>query len=748
VLAAKLPSLLLFFGCMVLVGYGAFLVQTRNRALPDGRDTFFGFLPYVFRKQDIWLAIAAFCEYRWGFGFGIIVLLFAAVPMFAITVKSGREPKLVKDKDLAVSADQANQQWLNALGPNALERSKAIESMFNARSQTVTATLFDKWYTYYRNNLNEQVEQKHFIKFGAARSLATMDYRERETLRWTEHLNSLADGKNTDYRAWRTALVWGDGKGQQYGDAQWEGLDPKDPIGEYMKQKGLTVDQVITSLSIHVRELKDDRNANDAVKFIARHAFQTISGETHDDQIGAGSGLFLTPAEVPSTIFKTRGPYGVGFGTFDDGSWLAYSGSGAMVTIAPPGSGKSQCHVIPNLLQWKAPAVVLDVKGELYAATSKWRAANVGPVYRFAPTDPDRSHHYNPLAFISDHPDQIWQESRFLTDMLIVPSGSKDQFWDNKAKELVSAAVAYICYSTPAGERHMSQLLDIIHGGKPFEQMLIGLSTAVDVQPMVRAGTSLSEMNEKTRDSVLATVLTSFHGWEDAPVARVTDRCDWSPLDLRNGSGGKHPTVYICLKPREVEGYISLLRVLIAQHIRMLTGEMPSESDRDRILPILFLLDELPRLKEMPPVAEAIEIGASYGLRIWMFAQHLSQMQNAYPTADGMISACAVRIYMNPSGADGLAKKLSEELGTKETLADGTRKPMLEASELAGPKWANLELVFGTSTRPARLKKAFAYDNPALKDRMGAFEPWTSTPADRIGSASQRSTQAEVRPLA
>jgi type IV secretion system protein VirD4 len=745
---SKILYLIPLFGCMVLFAYAAFRVQTHQHTLPDGKDDFRAFLPYMVNRQKIWLGIATIAELIGGFGFGLIVLLFAVLPMLAMNVKSGREPVFAKDKDLAAEAEKANQEWLAALGPNVQERSKAIESMFNARSATVIAVLYDKWYTYGRNQANETIETKNYIKFGVSRSLATMDYRDRESLRWTEHLNSVADGKNSDYRAWRAALIWGDGKGQQYGGSQWEGPDGRNPIGDYMKQRGLSVEQVVAALAMHVQQAKDDPNAAEGVRAVAKRAFQVISGGTHDDQVGAGSGLFLTPAEVPTTIFKQRGPYAIGFGTFDDGSWLTYSGSGALVTIAPPGSGKSQCHVIPNLLQWKAPAVVLDVKGELYAATSKWRAANVGPVFRFAPTDPDHSHHYNPLAFVSEHPDQIWQESRFLTDMLIVPSGSQDQFWDNKAKELVSAAVAYICYSTPPAERKMSQLLDIIHGGKPFEQMLIGLSTAVDVQSMVRAGTSLSEMNEKTRDSVLATVLTSFHGWEDAPVARVTDRCDWSPLDLRDGKGGGHPTVYICLKPREVEGYISLLRVLIAQHIRMLTGEAPTESDRDKILPILFLLDELPRLKEMPPVAEAIEIGASYGLRIWMFAQHLSQMQNAYPTADGMISACAVRVYMNPSGADGLAKKLSDELGIKETLADGTRKPMIEASELAGPAWANLELVFGTSTRPARLKKAFAYDSADLKARMGAFEPWQSTPADRVATTAPRTPQPEVRPQA
>ncbi len=479
---------------------------------------------------------------------------------------------------------------------------------------------------------------------------------------------------------------------------------------------------VINAIATEASTLVANPATDPTLRAVCQSSLDEIAGRPPVGGSGANSGFFLKSSEVPTTLYAVSSPYAIQLGLLDDGTPLSYSGSRALVTIAPPGSGKSQCHVIPNLLQWRGPAVILDVKGELYAATSKWRAANVGPVFRFAPTDPARSAHYNPLTFINADPDHIWQESRFLTDMLIVPSGNKDNsFWDSKAKELVSAAVAYVCYAYPSEQRSMSRLLDIIHGGAPFDEMLVGLRTAVDVRAMVLAGTSLAEMNEKTRSDVLATVQTSFHGWGDAPVTRVTDRSDWSPLDLRNGSDGKHPTVYICLKSSEIGSYLSILRVFIAQHIRMLTADQPSESDRDKVLPILFLLDELPRLQEMPPVAEAIEIGASYGLRIWMFAQSLGQLQKAYPNADGMIGACAVRAYMNPSGEDKLSEKLSEQLGYVSTMADGTRKRMVEASELAGPDWEKSILVLASSTRPARLKKNFAHQNPEMEARKGSL---------------------------
>lgn len=102
-----------------------------------------------------------------------------------------------------------------------------------------------------------------------------------------------------------------------------------------------------------------------------------------------------------------------------------------------------------------------------------------------------------------------------------------------------------------------------------------------------------------------------------------------------------------------------------------------------------------------------------------MFAQSLGQLQNTYPNAEGMVGSCAVRIFMNPSSHDGTAKKLSEELGYIESIIDGSRQLMVEANDLSGPDYENYQLVFARNTRPAKLKKVFAYANPEFSDRLG-----------------------------
>jgi type IV secretion system protein VirD4 len=263
----------------------------------------------------------------------------------------------------------------------------------------------------------------------------------------------------------------------------------------------------------------------------------------------------------------------------------------------------------------------------------------------------------------------------------------------------------------------MHEVLDIMFGGGPWDKMILGLRTAVDVRVMMQHANSLASMNEKTLSSVLQTARSSLSAWTGERIGRVTMRSDWSPLDLR---GGTNPTIYIYMRPNEVDSYLSLLRVFIGQHIRILTGgAVPARGTP----PILFMLDELPRLRYMPPVDEALNIGRKYGLRLWMFAQSLGQLQNAYENADGMMGSCVVRIFMNPSGADGLAEKLSEELGYIDSVNDSSRKRLVEATELSGPVYKDQQIVLGTGAPPAKVKKDFAWQDATLKARMGNYQP-------------------------
>lgn len=667
-----------------------------NKERPSESMSFGEYAPKFAREFKGRLILSAFLF--------LISSILGIIALATIFIKKREKMKYLTIREMRVMEDEENSKWLASLGANHAVRSEKIDQIFLDASETMTATYLAEWESW-----SGQVKIEGYCLINIKRSLAAMDNRDREHLRIVEQLNSAANGAERKYRLWRTSLIHGDGKGAPNGIYQYSGLSETDRQRGHatvaLEKKSASVSQVISALNQHLFESKNDKNSSGALASVIDESFEVLS---------QGGSKWLRSAKIPGTVFEPQGEHVLHIGTFDDGQPLTYSGEGSMITIAPPGSGKTQCNVFPNLLSWAGPAVVLDISGDIFENTSKWRSENVGPVYKFSPLEPESSHCYNPLTFVRREPDYIWEDSRLLAEMMIVPSSSADPFWENEARTALTAAIAYICYSNPPEMRPMHQVLDIMYGGDPWSEMLVGLKLAADVRVMMQNGTALAAMNEKTLASVLQTARSSLSAWAGERIARATARSDWSPGDLRDGS---NPTIYIYIRPNEVESYLSLLRVFIGQHIRVLTGgKVPPRGSP----PILFMLDELPRLRNMPPVDEALNIGRKYGLRLWMFAQSVGQIREAYKNADGMIGSCAVRIYMNASGADGLAEKISEEIGTVDSFTDGQKRRVVDAADLAGPSFRDYQIVFGLNARPAKVRKDFAWKNDVLRSRMGA----------------------------
>ena len=378
----------------------------------------------------------------------------------------------------------------------------------------------------------------------------------------------------------------------------------------------------------------------------------------------------------------------------------------SLITIAGPGSGKTQCHVLPNLNSFNGAAIVLDIKGECFRHSYKWRKENVGPIIPFAPTTGSKSARYNPLSFISQDENQVWEDSRLLAELLIVPKNQHDPTWETQGRQLLTMIIAYVVY-LPDERRNMASVLDLLNG-IGFEDALEILTKEVSPFPsaMRRTAHNFKRMKadaEKQFQGVVSGALQHLAIWEGPVVERLTSTSDWSPLDFRKSPA---PTLFLIIKPNEIETYAPLLRVIIAQHVRMLMQEEPDRTAP----PVLFMLDELPRLGRMEPIREALEVGRSYRLQLWMFAQFVGQLSDAYgkEIAEGMIESCGVRMYMNPG--QETAEKLSKALGTRENMLTGKTEPVVTPQALTGPDWKDDILVFATGEKPLRLKKAFFHE--------------------------------------
>lgn len=637
--------------------------------------------------------------------------------LWRMAVNANKPTPVASIPELAPFCEPAGTE-LAAWGATPEERLEKIREFFARGTGTVSAKAAYSFIQRYQTSEGGG-RSKAYLGFAISRNLSAMPPKARFALMATEML-AASGGDLEAYGNRRRALIWGDGAAVI--DNYTYSLH-KDPLGIkdaktmidwYMGQRSISQEAIINRILQVIDDPQSTTPLMTSVKDELRAQLGSAPGTGSKGD--GGGGAWLSGKDIPSSVFAARSQHAVQIGVLEDGTPLTFSGDESLITIAPPGSGKTQCNVFPTLLRWKGPALVLDISGDIYDKTSKWRSENVGPVYKFSPLDPERSHRWSPLSFVRSSPDYIWEDSRLLAELMIVPGGSKEPFWEDNARIFLTAAIAATVYTRPPEDRPMHEVLDAMHGGEAWESMLTTLRLAVDVRAMPQHATSIAAMQEKTREDVRLTARSSLAAWAGERVARATSGSDWNPMELRAGGNA---TVYIVVQPHEVEAYLSLLRVFIGQHIRMLFS---SGAPKHGSCPTLIMLDEMPRLRKMPPIDEALNIGRRFGLRLWMFAQSFGQLEEAYENAEGMVASCGVRIYMNPSAADGTAEKLAEQIGYRSGPMDGNRQLIVEPNVLSGAAFKDHQIVLGKGCKPAKVRKVMAWQDPEISGRFGELE--------------------------
>ncbi|MBK5956676.1 hypothetical protein CCR97_00290 [Rhodoplanes elegans] len=408
----------------------------------------------------------------------------------------------------------------------------------------------------------------------------------------------------------------------------------------------------------------------------------------------------------------TPGPYGLAIGVSEtSGQMMHYRGEASLLTIAPPGKGKTQCHVLPTLATYPGPIIALDVKGECYAATHELREHLGHHVIRFAPTepDPDKSARYNPLAFVDDHPDELWESARFLADLMVLVRSASEPVWETMGKELLTLFIAYTVHTCPEEERTLQKVLDLV-STLGLTEMLEEVTAAGSPYPTAMRRTAarfrqMSATSPKQFEGVLAGAGQHMQVWEGPKIERITAACDWEPEDFRREPC---PTLYLCIPPEALDTYAPILRVVIGQHVRQLM-----RNHERRGPPILFLLDELPRLGQMQPIREALETGRSYGIKLWMFAQYPEQLTNAYPGfGEGMMESCDVRMYMAPTMK--VAEMISTAFGDSLNVFGGTPKRVLDPTTILAPEHRESIFVLAAGEEPMILRKRYFHEQTVL----------------------------------
>ncbi|MEO7862014.1 MAG: type IV secretory system conjugative DNA transfer family protein, partial [Nitrospirales bacterium] len=155
-----------------------------------------------------------------------------------------------------------------------------------------------------------------------------------------------------------------------------------------------------------------------------------------------GAARFANPAEIAKA--GLYGEQGIIVGKVGR-RYLIYGGQEFVLLAAPTRSGKGVSLVLPNLLHYHDSVVVLDIKMENFAYSSKFRQSHGQEVYLFNPFGQDqRSHRWNPLDAVPRDPHLRVGEIQAIGQVLYPTEHVKEAFWNESARNLFLGLCLYL----------------------------------------------------------------------------------------------------------------------------------------------------------------------------------------------------------------------------------------------------------------------------------------------------------------
>ncbi len=355
-----------------------------------------------------------------------------------------------------------------------------------------------------------------------------------------------------------------------------------------------------------------------------------------------------------------------------DRRYLRHDGPEHVMCFAPTRSGKGVGLVIPTLLSWTDSAVIHDIKGENWQLTAGWRS-KFSHVILFNPTDPASSK-FNPLMEVRQGRNEV-RDVQNIADILVDPEGSleKRNHWEKTSHALLVGVILHVLYAeknkTLSGVASFLSNPDLSFQ-KTLRLMLksnhLGDGEVHKVHPVVaEAARELLNKSDNERSGVLSTAMSFLGLYRDPTVANATSRCDWRITDLVMAA--RPVSLYLVVPPSDISRTKPLIRLILNQIGRRLTEKLEFGEGKDERHKLLLMLDEFPALGRLDFFESALAFMAGYGLRAFLIAQSLNQIEKAYGPNNSILDNCHVRVAF-ATNDERTAKRISDGLGSMTEL--------------------------------------------------------------------------------
>ena len=416
-----------------------------------------------------------------------------------------------------------------------------------------------------------------------------------------------------------------------------------------------------------------------------------------------------------------------------------YRGGGHALTVAPTGSGKGTCAIIPNLLRhpW---IFLIDPGGENTAiCANEWQrkgytfyCLNPWGMHSAEPWNLP-AHSINPLDILDPAAATFASDADLLADMIITRSGKdggSTAYFKDEAQSGLRAFLMHIMTTEEPAQRNLVTLRRYITHTEDDWNALIAAMKANQAGGGVIAREAAElerrEVQAPEEFSAVRSTMKQDTNFIEDPVMQKALGASTADLAALKGlkGGAKLPgcAVSVVIPLQYINTHAAYARLIVAVALWQMQRK-PLARGR-----VLFVLDEFPALGRMNRIANGLPTLRKYRVWLWPIVQNIGQLKELYgQNWQTFMSNAGFKQFIGAGDLD-TAKYVSDLCGettveTKTRNGKGdvstshARRALIAPNEVMTMR-SDRQVVFIDALKPIWLRKTPYWHRPALQGRF------------------------------
>jgi len=380
-----------------------------------------------------------------------------------------------------------------------------------------------------------------------------------------------------------------------------------------------------------------------------------------------------------------------------------------IMLMAPHGSGKGVCFVIPSLLTFEESAIVHDIKMENYELTSGYRASIGHKIFMWNPLgEKNKTNRYNPLDFISADPTKIIDDVQKIAHLLIKDCSD----YSAQTKNLFTSLVLYLAANT-AKTKSLGEIARMLSG-----DLITEVSDADklknDLHPFAHSQIkSFLSKDKHEQNSIIRVLGIYLAPWNNPLVDYATSKSDFDIADFKKNK----TTLYVGINPADIDRLKPVMQFFYDHAFErlMTTAQQLGYSDKNG--GVCLFMDEFYSIGKSEMLASAMPYFRGYKIKLFLISSDIERIENVYgeSVASAIISDCNSKIFF-------AAKNFRTANKISQTCLDKSKNPsLLSWQEVLGLA-PDLQIIAIDGEQPIISKKVFYYEDEEIKKRIIAPE--------------------------